>query len=172
MIDPESVRQEVVRRLPAHVRWLVRGVPWDFDFSRSRVPLRPIAPTDLNGCNIEDEWTTLYIFGQEDYADGGGASPYLGVHLDTGEICGLDVERDESQVFILNSNVDRFIRTFQKIDEMLRHTPVAPEVLFRALTGIDPDAFQHSEWRDASSYIEADTYKSLQATHPDCNRAD
>ena len=157
MIDPESARQEVARRLPAHVRWLIRGVPLDFDFSRSHAPLRPIAPTDLSGCGIEDEWTTLYLFGEEDYADGGGASPYLGVHRDTGSICGLDVEREESHVFILNSNVDRFIRSFQKIDEMLRHTPVVSGMLSRALMEIDPDVFQHSEWRDFSSYVEAGT---------------
>jgi hypothetical protein len=157
MIDPESARQEVARRLPARVRWLVRGVPLDFDFSRSRASLRPIAPTDLSGCDIEDEWTTLFLFGEEDYADGGGASSYLGVHRDTGEICGLDVEREESQVFILNSNVDRFIQTFQKIDEMLSHTPVASGILSRALMKIDPDAFQHSEWRKFSSYVEAGT---------------
>jgi hypothetical protein len=111
----------------------------------------------LNGCNIEDEWTTLYLFGQEGYANGGGGSSYLGVHQDTGEIYGLDVERDESQVFIFNSNIDRFIRTFQKIDEILRHATIAPEVLFRELREIDPDAFQNSEWRDFCGYVEADT---------------
>ena len=157
MIDFELVRQEVARRLPARVRWLVRGVPWDFDFSRSRAPLRPVAPTDLNGCSIAAEWTTLYLFGEEDYAGGGGTSPYLGVHRDTGEVFGLDVEREESQVFILNSNVDRFIRTFQKIDELLRRAPVVSGMLSRALMEIDPDAFQHSEWRDFFSYVEAVT---------------
>ena len=115
-----------------------------------------IAPTDVNDFTIiEREWTVLYLFGELFY--NGGASPYLGIHRDTGEICGLDVERDDSQIFLLNSDIDRFIRTFQKTDEMLGGSSLLHGVLSKALKEIDPNAFQRSEWRHFSSYVEADT---------------
>jgi hypothetical protein len=160
MINLETVRQEVVSRLPVHVRWIVSvwGDSLAFDFSRSLAPLCKIEQSDVSAVtSIEPEWTSLYLFGEEDFADGGGASPYLGVHQDSGEIYGLDVEREESQVFLLNSNADKFIQTFQTVEEMLRNMPVAPGTLSKALQGIDPVVFQRSEWRDLVGYVEAGT---------------
>jgi hypothetical protein len=158
MIDPESVRQEVMRRLPIHARLVIEGDSLDFDFSRSRAPLLTIAATDVNDFTIiEIGWSALYLFGEQDFCDGGGAHPYLGVNLDSGEICGLDIEREKSHVFLLNTNLDRFIRTFQKIDEILRCVPVARGRLSEALTEIDPEAFQRSEWQNFSRYVEAGT---------------
>ena len=157
MIDTESIRLEIVRRLPIRMHWSLGGESLDFDFSRSQSPLRPVAPPDLNGCGIETGWNSLFLFGEQDFADGGGASPYLGVHQDTGEVCGLDVERKTSPVFLLNSNIDRFIRTVQKIDEMFRHASRVPSTLSEVLTEIDPVAFERSDWKDFSSYVEAGT---------------
>jgi hypothetical protein len=131
---------------------MVEGVALDFDFSRSHAPLRPITNADVAGGVIENSWTALYLFGLQNYD--GGASAYLGVHRDTGEICGLDVEREKSQVFLLNSDIDRFIRTFQRTDELLRSASLAPGALSRELRVIDPDAFQRSDWRDFADYIE------------------
>jgi len=115
--------------------------------------LRLITPADVIGCGVEDPWRLLYLFGQEDYAKGGGASPFLGVHGDTGEIMGLDVEREASKMFLLNSNIDRYIRTFQKFDEVLRLKTLAPRHLPEALREIDGDTFQHGEWRLLCDYI-------------------
>ena len=153
MIDPETVRSEIAKHLPLRVRWLVGGVPLDFDFSRCHSPLRPIMSSDVSECEIEKSWTALYLFGLQSYD--GGASPYLCVHRDTGEICGLDIEREKSQMFLLNSDVERFIRTFQKIDGLLRRAPIAPGVLSRALANIDPGAFERSDWRHFSEFIES-----------------
>lgn len=152
MIDPEIVRLEIAKRLPTRTRWLVQGVSLDFDFSRSHAALRPIMAVDMIGGDIEMSWTALYLFGLQNYD--GGASPYLGVHRNTGEICGLDVERKKAHVFLFNSNIDRFIRTFQRIDESLRGASPAPGVLSRELRTIDPDAFQRSNWRDFADFIE------------------
>lgn len=152
MIDPETIRLEITKRLPIRTRWMVAGVALDFDFSFSRVPLRPITAVDEIGCEIEESWTALYLFGEQRYD--GGASPFLGVHRNTGEICGLDVEREKSQVFLLNSDVEKFIRTFRRFDELLRGSSLAPGVLSRELRTIDPDAFQRSDWRDFADYIE------------------
>src|SRR5215831_7323987 len=99
MINLELIRQEVVRALPVRARWRIKDTALDFDFTRSRQQLRTIAPNDLSGGVIESEWSVFYLFGQADFADGGGASPYLGVHQITGEICGIDVERVGSAVF-------------------------------------------------------------------------
>ena len=54
----------------------------------------------MNG-DLEPEWSALDLFGEEDYAEGGGASPFLGVHRSSGKIFGLDVERDSSEMFLL-----------------------------------------------------------------------
>lgn len=156
MIDTELVRLEIVRRLPIRVHWTVKGVPLDFDFSRSRAPLHPVTPNDVNCFGIENDWTLVLLFGEQDFANGGGARPYLGVHRDSGEIFGLDVEREESQVFLLNSNIDRFIRTVQTFGELLRQTPVPRNMLSNALREIDPFAFKHSEWQYFSSHVAGD----------------
>jgi len=41
-IDLEYVRAQVAARLPHLVRWNVKGMTVDYDFSRARAPLRVI----------------------------------------------------------------------------------------------------------------------------------
>src|SRR5216117_2705717 len=115
----DYVRSQIAAHLPARVRWLVNRSPLDFDFSRSQRPLQPLLASEVNG-DLEPEWSALDLFGEEDYAEGGGASPFLGVHRSSGQIFGLDVERESSQMFLLNSDDDRFIRTFLLFDEVVR----------------------------------------------------
>jgi hypothetical protein len=153
MTDIEPIRLEVVTRLPVRVRWLVSGTPLDFDFSRSKAPLRPIVAVDVAGGAVEEQWASLRIFGEEDYAEGGGASPYLGVHSESGEIFGLDVEREISQMFLLNSDIDRFIQTFLALDRVLRTGGPPDAQIGERLEQIDPGAFAHSEWRLLSDYV-------------------
>src|SRR5258708_6735495 len=120
MTDIESIRLQIVTRLPIRVRWMVKEVPLDFDFSRSEAPLKPVMPSDFNTATvIEREWTSLQIFGGYDYAEGGGATPFLGVHSESGAVFGLDAELEASQMFFFNSDVDRFIRTFLALDRAL-----------------------------------------------------
>lgn len=156
MIDPQSIGRKVANCLPTHVRWLVGEEYWDYDFSRAKAPLRRLEEANLNGSCIEQKWTDLYLFGESQFAEGGGSSPFLGVHGETGEICGLDVEREGQEVFLLNSDVERFILTFLKIDELLRSTSPPPLVLSRALMEIDPHAFPRSDWKLFSEYIESE----------------
>src|SRR5215471_15351631 len=138
MTDIESIRLRIVTRLPVRARWLVNGTPLDFDFSRSQTPLRTITASDVVGGPVEGEWTSLRIFGEEDYAEGGGASPYLGVHSESGEIFGLDVEREMSQMFLLNSDIDRFIQTFLALDRVLRRGEPPDAQIGERLEQIDP----------------------------------
>jgi hypothetical protein len=153
MTEIEPIRQQIVTRLPVRARWLINGTPLNFDFSRSQAPLRPIATGDVVGGPVEEKWTLLRIFGEEDYAEGGGASPYLGVHSESGEIFGLDVEREMSQMFLLNSNIDRFIETFLALDGMLRLGGSLDAQIRERLEQIDPGAFAYSEWRLLSDYV-------------------
>ena len=153
MIDVEPIRLQIVTRLPVRVRWLVNGTPLDFDFSRSQAPLRPIMAGDVIAGAVEEQWTSLRIFGEEDYAEGGGASPYLGVHSESGEIFGLDVEREMLQMFLLNSDIHRFIQTFLELDRMLRLGGPPDAQIGGRLEQIDPVAFQHSDWRFLCDYV-------------------
>jgi hypothetical protein len=119
-VDVERIRRELEVRLPLKARWLLHGVPLAFDFSRARSPLRPLGPSDVVGCDLEREWRTLWVFGEQDFADGGGACPYICVHGDNGRIYGLDVERSSDHMFLFNFNADGFVRTFTVLDGALR----------------------------------------------------
>jgi hypothetical protein len=153
MTDIDSIRSQIVARLPVRVRWLVNGTPLDFDFSRSQAPLRSVAACDVVGGPVEEAWTSLRLFGEEDHAEGGGARPFLGVHSESGEIFGLDVEREASQMFLLNSDVDRFIQTFLVLDHALRFGGSLGAQVGERLKQIDPGAFERSEWRLLSDYV-------------------
>jgi hypothetical protein len=125
---------------------LINETPLDFDFSQSQAPLRPITD-DFIGCTFEEEWTALLSFGLQDYAEGGGARVDLCVHSESGRVFGLDVEREGAEVFLYNSDIDRFIRTFLVLDQAF-HLPIlrAGEIAKR-LSEIDPEALENSEWR-------------------------
>lgn len=113
----------------------------------------PLTASDIVSGPIEAAWTSLRLFGEQDYAEGGGASPFLGVDLDSGEIFGLDVEREKSQMFLLNSDVDRFIQTFLALDGALRLGALRDAQIGQRLRQIDPGAFDRSEWQLLSDYV-------------------
>lgn len=146
MTDLESIRLQVRARLPVRARWLVNGTPLDFDFSRSQTPLRCITADDIIG-GVLEEWASLRMFGEDDYAEGGGAYSYLGVHFESGEVFGLDVERQCSPMFLLNSDIDRFIQTFLALDQAFRLASLDRQQIAGRLNKIDPGAFERSEWR-------------------------
>jgi hypothetical protein len=154
VIDPDAVRRQIAARLPPRVRWQVGPMTCLFDFSRSAAPLRPITADDVTGCPIEDAWTAIDLFGEQVFADGGGASPLLGVDRQTGEVCGLDVEREPPQMFLLNSSVDRFLETFRLFDEALRLGTRSLDEVVAAAREIDPAAFERSEWRSLCEYLD------------------
>lgn len=153
MIDPEFIRLEIVRCLPIHVHWLIHGNALDFDFSRSRMPLRALTADDLNCCDIDKEWADLLLIGVQDFASGGGASAYLGVHHITGKIHGLDVEHESSPIFLWNSSANHFIRSIIETNNILSSTSATAELLPSVLKEIDPTAFPNSEWRSFSRYV-------------------
>lgn len=118
--------------------------------------------SDFNSATvIEKEWASLRIFGEDDYAEGGGGSAYLGVHSESGEFFGLDVERHTSEMFLFNSDVDRFIQTFLALDRVLRPGGLADARIRERLKEIDPDAFERSEWRLLCDYVMRRTERLL-----------
>jgi hypothetical protein len=153
MDDPKRTGALIAARLPVRVRWSILGTPLDYDFSRSRAPLRSPQPSDFTGAEIPDAWKSLLLFGEERYAEGGGASPYLAVNVDTGEVFGLDVERDGSQLYLLNTDTRCFIRTFEALDAALRVGAVSIGALADELRAADPAAFDRSEWRFLAEHL-------------------
>jgi len=149
LVDLEDVRVKVYQELPRKAPWVVGGSHLDFDFSRAQNPLKPIQPSDLNG-NIEDQWLRLFLFGEHYYA--GGASPLLGVDSTSGEIYGLDVER-ETAVFFLNSGVREFNQMFLLFDGVVRLHREPLHLLPSLASAIDPQRFTKSEWRDLADYL-------------------
>jgi hypothetical protein len=99
------------------------------------------------------DWRELFIFGEEDFAEGGGASPFVTIQSQTGMVFGLDVERDGDATFLLNSSVSHFIETFRVFDEVLRTGTASPSGLLERVRAADPDAFERSEWRDAAEHV-------------------
>jgi len=152
-VSPEETRKQIAARLPQRVQWMIDGIAWDFDFTRSQRPLLPLLDSDLHAGDINAEWTVLDLFGEEDYAEGGGASPLLGVHRETGQIFGLDVERESSQMFLLNSDADRFIRTFLLFDDVIRAGKLSVADVAERAREIDPATFHGSEWQELAEYL-------------------
>jgi hypothetical protein len=157
-VDLERCRSELETQLPLRVRWLLhRGEPLAFDFSRARKPLRRLEPSDIGG-DPEQDWSGLWLFGEYDYSDGGGASGYVGVHEGTGVIHGLDVERSSSPMFFYNSDAGAFVRTFAAFNEAFRRGEVDSDSLSIRANEVDGDGFRRSEWRSLIEYLRKDPH--------------
>ena len=109
----------------------------------------------LVGGPVPDEWSDYGLIGREDYAEGGGASPWIAVRGCDGYVCGLDIEREEETTFIYNASLDRFIATFNLLDQYLRDGRKLPPDLASRVEALDPEAFGSSEWRHLIEYITA-----------------
>jgi hypothetical protein len=100
---------------------------------------------------MEETWASLYLFGEQDYAEGGGAAPYLGIDTITGAVRGLDL--DSSRLFLLNSDIGAFIKTFHLFDEALRLRTSPLNSIAAVASRIDPHAFEQSEWSELVAYL-------------------
>jgi hypothetical protein len=146
----EEARLAIVARLPFRSRWLLRDTPWDWDFSRARRPLQPLADGDAEVWQevLPPDWRHMFIFGEQDFAEGGGARPFVTVHAQTGEVWGLDVERERSAAFLLNSSIAAFIDSFLVLDDVLRSGAMPRVDLRGRLRAADPVSFENSDWRE------------------------
>lgn len=151
--DFEYIRSEITKRLPRRVRWLIQDTPVDFDFSKARKPLDTVKESDFIPGGFDKKWTVLFIFGEQDVSEGGGAHPFLGVHKSTGKIYGLDVERETSPIYLLNTDIDSFIETFRLFDYALRQHKVNVSAIPAAAREIDQAAYGRSDWRLLAEYL-------------------
>jgi hypothetical protein len=130
--------------LPVRARWMIDGTPLDFEFTVGRLGLCRLPIEVLEGSDAAS--SELLVFGERDFADGGGARPWLCVRERDGSVYGFDPER-EQPVFLLNSSVERFVATFRLFnDHLAKNEPLPPDCESR-LRAIDGEAYPKSEWR-------------------------
>jgi len=152
--DPAAILATIDARLPRRARWPILGTPLDFEFSTDRYRLQRVTDRDVVGGPVPEDWCDYGVIGREDYAEGGGASPWIAIRERDGYVCGLDIERDGETTFIYNSSLDRFIATFDLLDKHLRDERL-PSVLSSRVEALDPEAFAVSEWRHLIDYVTA-----------------
>jgi len=147
LIDAKVIEVAILAGLPAQARWTIGGTPLDYDFSAARHGLRTLPDYVLEGG--DPAWSELLVFGDYDYAEGGGAHPWLCVHQRHGTIHEFDPELEERPVSLLNSSIDQFIKTFLFLDEYLAENKRGqlPLDCERRVQEIDPEAYQKSDWR-------------------------
>ena len=102
---------------------------------------------------LKPAWLTLLMFGEYDYAEGGGAHPFVGIQRTEGAVFGLDFERDRQPKFLLNSCLDTFVDTFHALDEYLGKGRRLPEDIDRRLHAIDGTAYDRSDWKPFVAFV-------------------
>jgi hypothetical protein len=70
----------------------------------------------------------------------------LVVRQSDGKVFGVDVERDEKKLFLLNSSLQAFIDTFCLLDRYLGHGRPIPADLNLLARNLDPTVYSESEW--------------------------
>jgi hypothetical protein len=150
-INADHVRR-LVGRLPRYRRWFLQETPLDYNFSVGRTRPRPLG-ADTFDIPLRPAWSELLIIGEYDYAEGGGANPFLGVRQADGLVWGLDVERGRTPMFILNSSLGAFIETFQVLDGYLAKKRSLPADVKRMLRTIDPDVYGRSDWKKFVEFV-------------------
>jgi hypothetical protein len=129
--------------LPIQSRWMFDGTPLDFKFTVARDGLQPL-PEDVLGFN-DGSWSDLLVFGEDDYAEGGGARTLLCVREGDGSVYGLDLERD-IPLFPLNSSAASYAATFRLLDQHLAHSKPLPPDCENQIRAIDPQLPPDSDW--------------------------
>jgi hypothetical protein len=151
--DREAILSTINKFLPTRARWMLRGAPLDFDFSIDRYGLRRMTDNDVVGGPVPEEWTDCRLIGMYNYDEGGGASPWIAIRGSDGFVCGLDVERAGESTFIFNSSLDRFISTFNLLDQHLRTRQDLPPDIASRVGALDTEAFPLSDWRHLIEFV-------------------
>jgi hypothetical protein len=102
---------------------------------------------------LPEDWRQMLLFAEENFAQGGGASPFVSVHVASGEVFGLDVERERSAAFLMNSSIPAFIDTFLLFDDALGADGAISSTLRDRIRTADPIAYEKSEWRSLVDYL-------------------
>ena len=113
-IDRKATEAALASGLPYRARWMVEGEPLDFRFMVCRhgfytLPDAVIANAGTATCE-------LLVFGEQDYAEGGGSRSWLCVRKRDGAVYRFDPEFEEP-LLLLNSSVPQFVATFRALDD-------------------------------------------------------
>jgi hypothetical protein len=132
-------------------------VPLDFDFTWAQFKLDAISNSFIS-CKIEEDWKTLYVFGVQDYAEDGGATPAITVDSETGNIFGFDAERSKNNIiYFINTDIDKYIASFQLFDNVLRTKITSKRQLEKELKEIDPEGYEKSDWKLLAKHLHEST---------------
>jgi hypothetical protein len=141
-------RAEVAAHLPKYARWMLGETPLDFNFLNKSYDFRQLNESDIVGGPLPIEWSNHLVFGEYDFADGGGASPWVAVQKDHGSVWGLDIERTPETKVCFNSSINRFISTFQVLNKYLCSGKSLTKDLIQQVNDFDPDVFPASAWQE------------------------
>jgi hypothetical protein len=129
-------------RLPRKLRFMVGGTPWDIDLTAAFRPLAMVHENiDWVGERVPAAVVDLVAFGETRYAEGGGATTFLGISQKTGEIVDIDPEREGDIVCFVNSDLGRFVESLS----LLRQTQDVAALRAR-MTALEGDRFPGSLW--------------------------
>jgi len=131
-------------------RRCLNDVPFDHDFSRAESVLKPLGATEGGGV-AHSRWSDILVFGRQNYASGGGASPFVGVHCGSWEVLELDVE-SEVEVSFYNTDVDAFVASFLAFDQVVRGDRSTAS-LDATLEACDPSGWGRSVWRQLAEQL-------------------
>ena len=152
-LDRKTIETVLASGLPECARWLLDGATLDFQFTVSRLGLRRLREEERPSDDAPSN--ELLVFGEQDFAEGGGAHPWLCARMPDGWICGFDPDNDDDPVFLLNSSAERFVATFRVLNEYLASgAPLPPDCSTR-LQAIDPEAYPSSDWRELAEHLES-----------------
>jgi hypothetical protein len=129
---------------------MIVGTPLDFEFTVGRIGLYRLPNEVLESSHTAS--SELLVFGEQDFAEGGGARPWLCVRERDGSIYGFDPEREEPE-FLLNSSLDRFMMTFRLLNDYLAKNKPLPRDCETRLRAIDPESYPDSDWRLLMEYL-------------------
>ncbi len=132
---------------------MLLGTPLDFNFDIDRHRLRRLNDRDTVGGPLPEDWYGYLIIGCYDYAEGGGARPWIAIRESDGHLCGLDIERTGENTFTFNSSLDRFINTFNLLDPYLRAGRDLPLDCASKADALDQSVFASSEWRSLIDHL-------------------
>jgi hypothetical protein len=95
-MDTGSVQPTITSRLPQRARWIIGGTLLDFSFYSvpRHLPTIMAAWEGWDAAFVE-QVSDLVAFGERDYAEGGGATPWLVVRPSDGNVFAVDAESDE-----------------------------------------------------------------------------
>jgi hypothetical protein len=139
--------------LPVQAHWSIKGTPLSFDFSAAHGGLRTLPKEASELGNAEG--AALLVFGEQDFAEGGGGHPWLCFCKQDGSVWGFDPERKQP-MFLLNSSIERFIATFGFLHAYLEKNARLPANSKSHVQNLDPDAYSTSDWRLLVEYLSSD----------------